>query len=106
LRFFARTISGNGTGEFTAENMTRAIYPLKTSEAISYDLEWDAGHMGCGELLLKLRRKLHANPGRVIKLTALDRGALEDIPSYCRITRHRLLMADMEQGIFLILARS
>ncbi|QGZ65695.1 sulfurtransferase TusA family protein [Paraburkholderia acidisoli] len=70
-----------------------------------FDAEWDAGDLGCGELLLKLRVKLRAMPGRIIRLIARDRGAIEDIPSYCRITGHRLLMADPEQGIFFIQAR-
>jgi tRNA 2-thiouridine synthesizing protein A len=70
-----------------------------------FDVEWDAGELGCGELLLKLRVKLRDMPGQVIRLIALDRGAIEDIPSYCRITGHRLLMADPDQGIFFIEAK-
>ncbi|WP_144147189.1 sulfurtransferase TusA family protein [Paraburkholderia sp. BCC1884] len=70
-----------------------------------FDVEWDAGELGCGELLLKLRTKLRGMPGQVIRLVAMDRGAIEDIPSYCRITGHQLLLADPQKGIFLIKAK-
>jgi tRNA 2-thiouridine synthesizing protein A len=70
-----------------------------------FDIEWDAGQMGCGELLLKLRNKLRSMPGKVIKLVARDTGAIADIPSFCRITGHRLLQADFANGVFLIRAK-
>ncbi len=72
---------------------------------IPFDHEWDAGEMGCGELLLKLRTKLRAMPGQVIRLTALDRGATADIPSFCRITGHRLVAADTAAGVYWIQAK-
>lgn len=52
---------------------------------------WDAGDMGCGELVMELRMQLQAMPGRVLKLIATDAGAPEDIPAFCRMTRHELL---------------
>lgn len=70
-----------------------------------FDVEWDAGELGCGELLLKLRVRLREMPGKVIRLVALDRGAIEDIPSYCRITGHQLLLSDPTHGIFWIKAK-
>jgi tRNA 2-thiouridine synthesizing protein A len=57
------------------------------------DDTWDAGGMGCGELVLELRLRLLAMPGQVLKLVATDAGAPEDIPAYCRMTRHELLHA-------------
>lgn len=57
------------------------------------DDSWDAGAMGCGELVLELRMRLKAMPGQVLKLTATDPGAPEDIPAYCRMTRHELVAA-------------
>jgi tRNA 2-thiouridine synthesizing protein A len=57
------------------------------------DDSWDAGDMGCGELVLDLRFRLLAMPGRVLKLVATDAGAPEDIPAYCRMTRHELVHA-------------
>lgn len=54
---------------------------------------WDAQDMGCGELLLALRKRLRAMPGKTIKIIAHDLGAQEDLPAFCRITRHELLRA-------------
>ncbi len=60
---------------------------------ITEDQSWNAGEMGCGELVIELRMRLQAMPGQVLKLTATDAGAPEDIPAYCRMTRHELLQA-------------
>ncbi|WP_142850411.1 sulfurtransferase TusA family protein [Telmatospirillum sp. J64-1] len=68
--------------------------------------EWDAGTMGCGELLLELRNRLKQIPGRTIKLVALDPGAPEDIPAWCRLTRNELLRHEPETGAFWIRSRS
>ncbi|MBL8891092.1 MAG: sulfurtransferase TusA family protein [Planctomycetaceae bacterium] len=55
---------------------------------------WDAGEMGCGELILKLRVRMNKMPpGSVLRLTALDTGAIADIPAWCSMTKHRLLCA-------------
>lgn len=62
--------------------------------AASHDVEWDAGDIGCGDLVLDLRAKLmEMDPGKVLKLTARDPGAPEDIPAWCGLTGHRLLAA-------------
>lgn len=58
------------------------------------DALWDAGDMGCGELVIALRLKLRAMPGQVLKLIATDPGAPEDIPAYCRMTGHALVHQD------------
>jgi len=51
------------------------------------DAEWDAGDMGCGELVLELRARLgRLRPGQVLRLTARDPGAPADIPAWCRLT--------------------
>jgi tRNA 2-thiouridine synthesizing protein A len=56
---------------------------------------WDAGEMGCGELILLLRTRVRALPPRsVLRLKANDLGAKEDIPAWCRLTGHRLLHAE------------
>jgi tRNA 2-thiouridine synthesizing protein A len=58
----------------------------------SADSEWDAGDLGCGDLVLALRGRLQAlEPGQVLKLTALDPGARADIPAWCRLTGHTLV---------------
>lgn len=59
------------------------------------DGEWDAGDMGCGELLVKLRLRLQSfEPGQILKLTVRDPGAPEDLPAWCRLTGHRLGCSD------------
>ena len=57
------------------------------------DVHWDAGDMGCGELVVKLKFKLRdeLQPGDVLELTASDPGAPEDIPAWCRLTGNSLL---------------
>lgn len=53
---------------------------------------WDAGQMGCGDLVLELRLRLsRLAPGGVLRLVAQDPGAPEDIPAWCRLTGHSLL---------------
>ncbi len=55
---------------------------------------WDAGEMGCGDLVLELRTRLSAlPPGTVLEVIARDPGAPEDLPAWCRLTGHRLLRA-------------
>jgi tRNA 2-thiouridine synthesizing protein A len=64
-------------------------------ERIHPDGEWDAGDMGCGELVMELRMRLKSmRPGHLMKLTALDPGAVEDLPAWCRLTGHHLVSAD------------
>lgn len=56
------------------------------------DSTWDAGDLGCGDLVLLLRSKLRAMlPGKLLKITALDPGAPEDIPAWCNMTGNRLV---------------
>src|SRR5579871_3205194 len=51
---------------------------------------WDAGDMGCGELVMALRvRLLKLAPGDVLELTARDPAAPHDLPAWCRLTGHR-----------------
>jgi tRNA 2-thiouridine synthesizing protein A len=58
------------------------------------DKEWDAGDKGCGEIVMELRIIMQSlAPGAVLKLTARDAGAPEDLPAWCRMTDHALLKA-------------
>lgn len=55
---------------------------------------WDAGDLGCGDLVPELRTRLAAlHPGQVLVLTAQDPGASEDLPALCRMTGHELVEA-------------
>jgi tRNA 2-thiouridine synthesizing protein A len=65
---------------------------------VSPRAEWDAGDMGCGELVLELRTKMLAlRPGEYFRLIARDPGASEDLPAWCRMTGHRLVQAKHPQ---------
>ena len=56
---------------------------------------WDAGDMGCGELIVKLAGRLRAlPPGAVLELVSSDPGSPEDLPSWCRLTGHTLVAAE------------
>ncbi len=64
-------------------------------ESMHPDSEWDAGDMGCGELVFELRIRLKPmRPGQLLKLTARDPGAPEDLPAWCRLTGHHLTYVD------------
>ena len=57
--------------------------------------EWDAGDMGCGELVLALRIRLTGLPsGAVLAVRATDPAAPEDLPAWCGLTGHALLSAN------------
>ena len=52
---------------------------------------WDAGDMGCGELILLLKVRMRdVPPGGVLDLIATDPGAREDLPAWCRMTGYSL----------------
>ena len=58
----------------------------------THDTEWDAGEMGCGDLVLELRARLRSmKAGQVLKVSAKDPGAAEDLPAWCRMTGHTLV---------------
>lgn len=56
---------------------------------------WDAGDMGCGELIVLLRARVRAlAPGEILRVVARDPGAPEDLPAWSRLTGHRLVRAE------------
>jgi tRNA 2-thiouridine synthesizing protein A len=69
------------------------------------DDEWDAGDLGCGELVLDLRKRLRAMPGGVIKVISLDAGAPQDLPAWCRLTRNELMHHDPRSKSYWIRSR-
>jgi len=63
--------------------------------------EWDAGDMGCGELVMSLRLRMNDLPaGAVLKVRATDPAAPEDLPAWCRMTGHPLVA--MQHPIYFI----
>lgn len=71
-----------------------------------HDDVWNAGDLGCGELVMHLRNRLIAMPAKVLKLIARDPGAPADIPAYCRMTGHELVHADTGSCSYWIRART
>jgi tRNA 2-thiouridine synthesizing protein A len=65
------------------------------------DTTWDAGDLGCGELVLQLRFRIEQlEPGALLRLVAVDPGARADLPAWCRLTGHALVAAD--HAVYLI----
>ncbi|MDQ6745040.1 MAG: sulfurtransferase TusA family protein [Actinomycetota bacterium] len=63
------------------------------SQEVSIE-RWDAGELGCGELVVELKRRLSRLPaGAVMELIARDGGVAEDLPAWCRLTAHALVEA-------------
>lgn len=57
-------------------------------------LTYDAGELGCGELVIELRLRLRAlPPGTVLHVIARDPAAPVDLPAWCGLTGHRLISA-------------
>lgn len=55
-------------------------------------LDYDAGDLACGELLIELRRRmLRLRPGDLLALRATDPAAPLDIPAWCFTTGHALV---------------
>jgi tRNA 2-thiouridine synthesizing protein A len=71
----------------------------------THDDFWDAGDMGCGDLVVRLRMKLKANPGKTFKVKATDRGAPADLPAFCRMTGDTLVQVDSAQSMYWIKAK-
>ena len=75
------------------------------SNLLPHDIEWNAGDLGCGELVLELRRRVRAAPGQVFKIIARDPGAPADLPAWCAMTGHALLGQDADAGAYWIRAK-
>jgi tRNA 2-thiouridine synthesizing protein A len=83
--------SGEGT-RVAAEGDGSPDSVLESAERAAGDGQWDAGHMACGDLVLELRIRLQSmRPGEVLRVTARDPGAPQDLPAWCRLTGHTLV---------------
>lgn len=80
--------------------------PVEQGAFPKADDEWNAGHLGCGPLVLELRKKMKTMPGRVLRVIALDIAAPIDIPAWCRLTRNELLAHDPATQSFWIRSRT
>jgi tRNA 2-thiouridine synthesizing protein A len=71
--------------------------------AVHFDQSWDAGDLGCGELVIHLRFRVKAmEPGEVLCVHATDPGAGQDLPAWCRMTGETLVHHDAGQHLFFI----
>lgn len=77
-----------------------------TLDGLAATQTYDAGHMGCGELVMLLRMRLKTMPGEVMRVIALDAGAPEDLPAWCRMTRNELIRHDPKTHSFWIRSRT
>ncbi|MGE3164857.1 MAG: sulfurtransferase TusA family protein [Planctomycetota bacterium] len=69
--------------------------PVGADTEMAVHAEWDAGDMGCGDLVLELRGRLRAlSAGQVLAVRARDPGAPQDIPAWCGLTGHELLRGE------------
>ncbi len=76
---------------------------MPEADNLRFDQEWDAGDLGCGELVIRLRFLLKAmQPGQVIRVHATDSGAPQDLPAWCRMTGEVLLAHDPESNYYFI----
>jgi len=56
---------------------------------------WDAGELGCAQLIFALQRRLDVvAPGETLEVVARDPGAPIDLPAWCRMTGHTLVSAE------------
>ncbi|HVK15604.1 MAG TPA: sulfurtransferase TusA family protein [Fimbriiglobus sp.] len=82
------------TGAASAPDRDPLPTPPEEPMAVT-DATWDAGDMGCGELVMELRIRLNSlAPGSVFTVRATDPAAPEDIPAWCRLTGHGLVSAE------------
>lgn len=81
--------------------------PCRSREScLDAAMEWDAGDLGCGELLAELKKRLRQMPSQTLKLVARDPGAPFDLPAWCRLTGNELLLHDPESRTFWIRSKS
>jgi tRNA 2-thiouridine synthesizing protein A len=56
---------------------------------------WHAGETGCGVLIVGLKREIEQlKADELLQVTALDAGAPSDLPAWCRMTGHMLVVAN------------
>ncbi len=59
------------------------------------NVQWDAGEIGCAQLIFELSRRLNQmRPGERLEIITRDPGAATDLPAWCRMTGHTLVSSD------------
>jgi tRNA 2-thiouridine synthesizing protein A len=95
---------GNFKMSYHAKELPRdGVFVLSPDSELPYHAQWDAGDLGCGELVMDLMLRMRKlETGQVLRLTATDAGAPSDIPAWCRMTGHILQHADAANHFFFI----
>jgi tRNA 2-thiouridine synthesizing protein A len=79
-------------GKMDESTMPESRHAPSASPDLAPAAVWDAGDMGCGELVMALRGRLNElPPGAVLHVTATDPAAPEDLPAWCRLTENPLI---------------
>ncbi len=79
-----------GAGAATPSPM-KEVGPAASGAELVVAAAWDAGDMGCGELVMALRLRLaNLRAGSIFRVTATDPAAPEDLPAWCRLCGHTL----------------
>lgn len=67
----------------------------RVPEPSSSDALLDVGDTLCGELALLLRAELaKLGPGQVLQVVARDPAAPQDLPAWCELTGHTMLLCE------------
>lgn len=99
---------GGAARHFCYPSIARVVGAMVTMSADSdalphFDEDWDAAELGCGDLVVRLRFRVKAmRPGQVLRVRALDPGAPQDLPAWCRLTGETLLYHDPERRHYYI----
>lgn len=75
---------------------------LNEQPAIAPDAVADFEKKQCGDLAIALMQKMKTlQGGQVLEVRALDAGAANDIPAWCRMTKNELLAGPCgEKGVY------
>ena len=61
----------------------------------TYDVLYDGGETGCGELLLDLKIFFSSlEPGTIVRVKTYDGGAPNDLQAWCRMRKHKVLAVE------------
>lgn len=63
--------------------------------------DWDAGDLGCGDLVIRLRLLMRELPaGAIVRVHATDPGAVHDLPAWSRMTGEALVHRDEARQLY------
>jgi tRNA 2-thiouridine synthesizing protein A len=84
--------ASTGSGQMPLRAQTDLEGAAATDGNPNCDAEWDAGDIGCGDLVLELRIRLRSlESGQTLKVIARDPGAPADLPAWCRLTGNAIV---------------